>query len=268
MGRTADRLPVFSSNGPHIQWSLPGMSFELLEEILDGEAFSAPARDALIDNCKNYLEWRRAELGAAKKSDAVDIWRGTKKDIGVRGTIERIIAIGEGAYPACYTETSSPFDAGQIIEEALFEGLEKVVIQLNEADLEPSSFVAAYFKENQQPAPGLHLNISRDFMMRLAHAFRDAVDHVENKLANLGEGLKPGQAFPSWLKQMSVWAEFYGYPFSPAGRGSASKYAKFLFALHHTLPKNLREPQMASATAMNDRLIRHRAEQIDPQNEK
>ena len=257
MGRIAKRLPTYSSNGPRIEWSPTDAQFRSLQQKLGGDGFSKPTKKKLIENCRTYLELRRAELGAGKQSEAFHIWRGTKKDIGVRQTVERLIALGEGRYPRCYTDAGQPIDAGQAVKSALFEGLRGSVIQLTSADFEPLSLNPTHSKSrHRREEERLYLKISSDFMMRLAAVFRDALKRAEVEFASWGDGFKPGESFSWWAKEMLSWAEQRRYSHGLAASGQASRFSEFLFALHGMLPSEMRESRMASAEAMNQRLRR------------
>lgn len=255
MGRTADRLPVFSSNGPEIKWEPNDEEYRSLEAVL-GADISQAARDGLKQICRNYLVWRKAELGASLKSDVFDVWTGKGKNDGVRQTIERLIALGDGAYPRQYNEDGTPIEAGRMIEVAFFEGLQAACIALTKADLKPQSLAPDYSNDAYENA-GPHLYVSKDFMRRLAAVFRDAIQHVENELESLGEGIKPGQALSDWLEEMISWAKQYGYPHVPSSGGSESRFSRLLFNVQRMMPSDLRETRMASASAMNQRLRRY-----------
>lgn len=247
MGRTADRLPVVSSNGPDIKWEPTENQVKSLERVLGTKAFPKIARETLVRICTNYLIWRRAELGAGKKSEVFEVWTGKT---GVRKTLERMIALGDGAYPRLDSE------AAKLVENALFDGLQQAGVALTKSDLKPPSLDPDYTNDAYEPA-GSNLYFTRGLMLRFAAVFRVAVKHVDDELTHLGEGIKPGQAFSEWLGEMSSWAEDYGYPHAPAAGGGASKFAELLFELHKMLPSDLREKRMASASAMNQRLRRH-----------
>lgn len=242
MGRTAKRLSVHSSTSPEPAWDLTEGQYQALEAILSDSPFQQECRVSLVAGCRRYLFWRTVELGAGKLDEALQIWRTAKSNI------ESFIALGEGAFP--------PFtDAGRTVENAIFDGLESVSIQLTERDLEPATLDPLH-SAGDAPVNGLHLNISRSFLMRLAGALRVAVANADAKLAKSGEGFRPGQAFSEWLGDMRAWSAKYGHPFGAGTANEPSKFVEFLHTLHGTFPSEIRDP-VNSVEAMKERLRRY-----------
>jgi hypothetical protein len=188
------------------------------------------------------LYWHRVEHDAGQQKEAHDVWNETRRRIA------QIIELGDGAFP--------PFtEAGRLVEGFFFDGLESVSIQLTEWDIEPPSLDPQQSKGHIS-AVGLHLNITRNFMMRLADAFSVALKSTEREMANMGDGFSPGQALDRWLGDMRAWATKNNLPHGAGPGGGASRFTTFLFTLHRMMPANLRE-HVASATAMNERFRRH-----------
>jgi hypothetical protein len=242
MGRIADRLPVFTSNAPDIEFDLTPTQCQGLSHVL-GASLSDEVVFGMLPICRRYLHYRRTEIGAGKKSDAMESWG------EARSRISKFIDIAEGTYPP-------RSDAGEVVTNAIFDGLARVSIQLTERDVEPAGLDASLSK-GSLPLKGMQLNLTTDLMMRLAGAFRIAVDHADRELKNLGEGFRPGQAFTSWLMDMRDWAKANNLPHGAAskGVGELTPFPKFLYCLNGFFPTELRE-SVASDEAMNMRLSR------------
>ncbi|ODA95567.1 hypothetical protein BFX40_23700 [Mesorhizobium sp. SEMIA 3007] len=241
MGRSADRLPIYNLGGFDPAFELSDGQFKSLASQLGVAEFADTARADLLLICKTYLTFRHAELGAEKHEDAAKIWT------ELRETAMRFIAVGEGSSPP-------NTGAGVLVEQAFFDGMAPFLIQLTERDIEPAELDLALSK-GDIPVKGLNLRLSRSFMMRVATVFRQAIDHADQEIANMGPGFRPGQAFTSWLLDVREWANQNGYAHGADATG-ASRFAVFLFHLHGFMPRDLREQQMASAEAMNARLRR------------
>lgn len=239
MGRTADRLPVYSSNAPMPTFDLSDDDYGRLENDLR-QSIPVQARPALLQACLTYLRWRDAEIHADEIKEAHAAWGKTRKQI------EAFLEVGDGAI-------RGQGEAGEWIDHLLFDALEHLPIALTERDLEPSGLDP--FLSKGHVDAGQHLTVTPNFAMRLGIALRIAVDQVEAAIAGAGPGFKPGTAFQEWLGDMREWAVANSLRHGAEDEG-ASRFATFLYSLHGFFPQHLREAQMLSAAAMNTRLRR------------
>lgn len=251
MGRTADRLPIYSSSEPDIDWAATEEQFSALEACFaDRAPFSEESKTALMEVCRLYLHSRRAEKGAQLRSEAQDFWKQSEE------AILRFIEISEGAFP--------PFtDAGRFVEGTIFDGMEGAPpIQISKRDIEPRSLDPIHSK-GEAPVEDVKVHLSRNFLMRLAASLRVGLAIGNAEMASLGAGFRPGQAISQLIGGARAWAIKHGCPFGAGPGGGKSSFSDFLFALHSMFPADLREKQMASSSAMNERLRRYLADGAD-----
>jgi len=265
MSRPANKLPVFSSSGPDIVLELSEEQFDHLTAKLGVSIFSEGAKADLLKACRAYLTHRAAELSAAPQSDALDSWFGKPKrdggrdSNGVRETLVRMIALGEGAFPVQASSSVSERDVWSVVDDALFDGLMQAgEISLTKADIEPSSLDPMH-SAGHQTNSGLHLKLSRDFMLRFSGLLRRAVECADAEMNGMGSGFRLGGAFDDWCRDMRAWAKGNGFPYGYSahpGDDGASKFSQFLHALYAKLPPDLRDGDIKSAGAMAARLRR------------
>jgi len=239
MGRTADRLPIYSSKTPMPAFDLSDEDYERLEGNL-GQPIPHEARPALLQACRAYLHWRDAELHADEIKEGRAAW------VTTRQKIEAFLEVCDGAI-------RQQGDAGDWIDGLLFDALEGLPIALTEKDLEPSGLDP--FLSKGHVDTDHQLIVTPNFAMRMGIALRIAIDKVEAEIAAAGPGFRPGSAIDDWLVDVKSWASENGLPFGAAPRGGVSPFSSFLYALHCLLPCELRHP-VNGEEAINVRLSR------------
>lgn len=238
MARYADRLPAHTTTHHAPDFAVSAEQFAMLEGELKSGRLPEDARAEMVRICRSYLHWRLIELNAGEKSEAVAIWEECRR------RLMYVIELGEGTYPPLS-------DAGRLIEDAIFDRLAQLPILLTERDLEPAELDAAL---SAGDIPTEHrLTVTRDFMMRQAAMLRQVIHGVDEDVAALGPGFRPGQALRVWFADMREWASSNGFEHGAAPRGGTSKFASFLFELHATFPEEVRD-KVRSAQAMNERI--------------